>query len=284
MSVLVSPQSQPDNVCWWSEEEGRLQDEAKARRVLTEGRQDYACLWADECRLKEEGADTHACSTCGGKFHALCTTSLASGVDDLASCGRKSCGKAASDEVAEALSSTATPTLTPEAKKRIVDKKAKAIAKLVDRGQGSGELDTAGNFVYFEDKKGDVAPARSAEKGGASDAGSHKKRLFHKLSVYGAGESTQLINLVNEEARRAEARERESETLSRVLGGDLRREIEKFKLQRDKQEASKAQERRVEDALATKSLALTIIEREEKDIIKLPFYERRNNFSSSVDI
>ena len=101
MSVLVSPQSQPDNVCWWSEEEGRLQDEAKARRVLTEGRQDYACLWGDECRLKEEGADTHACSTCGGKFHALCTTSLASGVDDLASCGRKSCGKAASDEVAE---------------------------------------------------------------------------------------------------------------------------------------------------------------------------------------
>ena len=154
----------------------------------------------------------------------------------------------------------------------------------MDRNQGSGELDTAGNFVYFEDKKGDVAPARSAEKGGASDAGSHKKRLFHKLSVYGAGESTQLINLVNEEAQRAEARERESETLSRVLGGDLRREIEKFKLQRDKQEASKAQERRVEDALATKSLALTIIEREEKDIIKLPFYERRNNFSSSVDI
>ena len=103
----------------FSEEEERLQDETKMRRVMTEGREDYACVGGDDCRFKEEGADTHTCTECGGNFHALCTTTLVAGIDVLGFCGRKSCGKASSNEVADACSSKSTPTLTPEVKSRI---------------------------------------------------------------------------------------------------------------------------------------------------------------------
>ena len=126
------------------------------------------------------------------------------GIDVLGFCGRKSCGKASSNEVADACSSKSTPTLTPEVKSRIANSKAKAIAKLVERGQGSGEVDTAGRFVFFEDTKGDVTLARSSENGGPT----LKKRLFDKLEVYGGGQSSKLTRLVDEEARREEVQER----------------------------------------------------------------------------
>jgi len=97
-----------------------------------------------------------------------------------------------------------------------------------------------------------------------------QKRLASQLAPFGLAESASLRKSIQDEAKRAAIIAQESEAYtSGAFDKDIQSAIEEFKSSRDKKCGEKAKSEKVVEALRTRALATSIVERERKNIKKI---------------